>query len=584
MNSALSIQPLFPLWSIALGGLVLLAFLVWKEIGRKIRFLPARIATVVIMICSIVAWLLQPTRTSEKETTDAILLTKNYDPSKVDSLLKKYPSLAILRLDDASDFKNSRALGPYELTDYKSEIEFVLGDGLPSYEEKIISTPYTFIPGKLPVGITQLTIPSNLHVGKMAIVNGTINITGKTTLILYGPGEVEDSVLLEGTGSKSFSLSFQSRQAGLFHYMLTIGDSLNNKTKAQLPIEIHPDEKLTILFVQKYPSAEVRYLKNFLAEKGHAITVRSQISKTNFHYEFSNQDPLKIERLTTELLEPVDLILLDDESLIGLSASELKSLEQSCREGLGAIVFINSTDTKTKIPLLNVSVKAYPQDTVRLKGIGNSFVLPATAASIVSPAFTPITVSSNRALSGFTNLGAGKAGFQLLHETYRLLLEGKTYDYANLWSPLLEATTRLKPQRFKIQIENQFPYYTDEPLSLSVIAAEEEPVLKSEATQLPLQEDVIVDDYWHTTTWTGKAGWHQLETQDSTQLNYFVAATDEWQSLRIANQHRQHNSRSTSYSERTKRELISVAKPVSPLLFFMIFLLSSGFLWLAPKL
>ncbi len=584
-SSSLSIQPLFPFWTIVLGAPLLLAFLVWKEIGRRSRFLLVRIVAVVLMISSIVAWLLQPTQASKKETAGIILLTKNYDRAKADSLVKKYPKLTILRLNDAVGFENVNAIQAYELSDYKSEIAFILGDGLPDYEEKVINAPYTFISGKLPIGVTQLEIPANLHVGQTAKVNGTVNMERRTTLILKGPGQAEDSVTLKGAGLKSFSFSFQSRQAGLFQYALVTRDSLNDEIESKIPIEIKPEEKLNILFVQKYPTAEVRYLKNFLAEKGYAITVRSQISKTNFHYEYSNQESIRIDRLTPELLETLDLVFLDSESLNGLSPSELKTLEQACRAGLGAIILLNSTDTKSKIPLLNASARAYAQDTVRLKGTSTNFVLPATPVSIVAASvITPVVVSSNRTLSGFVNLGAGKVGFQLLHETYRLLLEGKINDYANVWSPLLESITRLKLQRFKIQIENQFPYYTDEPLSINVIAANEDPILKNESTTLPLQEDVIVDDYWHATTWADKAGWHQLQTQDSTQLNYFVSAADEWQTLRVTNQHKQHQSRSTSYSERTEREVTSIAKPISPLSFFITFLLSSGFLWLAPKL
>lgn len=584
MNSAsLNIQPLFPLWTIILGAFLLLVFLVWKEIRREIRFLTARVTAVVFMILAIVAWLLQPTRILEKESIGIILLTKNYDPAKVDSLIEKYPEISIVRLNGTIDFKEAPVLHPYELSDYKSEIVFVLGDGLAAYAEEIITSPYTFIPSKLPIGVTQIVIPTNTHVGQSAKISGVINTPGTTTILLEGPGQVEDSVTLKGTGLKPFSLSFQSRQAGLFQYTLLQRDSLNAETSESVPIEIHPEKKLNILFVQKYPAAEVRYLKNFLSEKGHAITVRSQISKTNFHYEFSNRESIKIDRLTTELLEPLDLIFLDSESLGGLSASELKSLEQACHEGLGAIILVNTLDTKNKIPLLNASVKDYPQDTVRLK-VSNSFVLPAIPVSIVAPTITPTTTSSNRVLSGFVNMGAGKVGFQLLHETYRLLLEGKAYDYATIWSPLLEGTARLKLQPYKIQIENKFPYYTDEPLSISVIAAADEPILKSANTKLPLQEDAIVDDYWHATTWAGKTGWHQLETQDSSSLNYFVAAADEWQSLRTANQHKQHQSRSTVFSERTQRELISIEKPVSRFLFLIVFLLASGFLWLAPKL
>jgi hypothetical protein len=58
---------------------------------------------------------------------------------------------------------------------------------------------------KLPIGITQLEIPANLHVGQTAKVNGTVNMERRTTLILKGPGQAEDSVTLKGAGLKSFS-------------------------------------------------------------------------------------------------------------------------------------------------------------------------------------------------------------------------------------------------------------------------------------------------------------------------------------------------------------------------------------------
>jgi hypothetical protein len=77
-----------------------------KRLEERSRFLLARIVAVVLMISSIVAWLLQPTQASKKETAGIILLTKNYDRAKADSLVKKYPKLTILRLNDAVDFEN----------------------------------------------------------------------------------------------------------------------------------------------------------------------------------------------------------------------------------------------------------------------------------------------------------------------------------------------------------------------------------------------------------------------------------------------------------------------------------------------
>jgi hypothetical protein len=582
---ALTFQPMFSVWLILLGAVLLLFFLVWKEINRKNRFLAGRIIAVIFMIGSITLWLLQPMKRVIKDSTSIILLTKNYDRAKADSVSKKYPTYKLLRVSDAADFKNATELIPYELVDHKNDIVFILGDGLPYYEQEKITSAYSFLPSILPAGIIQLNAPNRVPVNQTATISGTVNTQGKTTLILEEPSGRKDSVVLTGTGKKSFSLSLQTQQAGLFRYVVTLKDSLTTKTESHLPIEITPEKRLNILFVQKYPSAEVRYLKNFLTEKGHALIVRSQISKNDFHYEFSNRESMRIDRLTSESLNEFDLLIIDSESLHGFSASELKSIEQSSKEGLGVVILMNEVDLKKKVTLLNASLKTYAHDTVHLSIKSQSTVLPALPVSVLeSSSITPVTTSATRILSGFRNEVAGKIGFQLLHETYRLLLEGKTTEYAVLWSPLLESAARLKAEPFKIQITNLFPYYPDEPLAVQIISSGDEPELKTNSTVLPLQEDVLIDDYWHTTTWTDKPGWHALATQDSTSLHYYVSPENEWSTLRIANQQRQHASNESSAITKKESTLTTEHKPISPLWFFVIFLMASGFLWLAPKL
>lgn len=474
---------------------------------------------------------------------------------------------------------------PYELIDHKNNIVFILGDGIPYYEQEKIISSYSFLPSKLPIGVTQLTAPKSVRINQTAIISGTVNIQGKTTLVLEEPGGRKDSVVLTGAGVNPFSLSFQTQQVGLFRYSITLRDSSTIKNEGYLLIEVVPEKKLNILIVQKYPSAEVRYLKNFLAEKGHALIVRSQISKNDFYYEFSNRESTRIDKLTSESLTEFDLFLMDSESLYGLNASELKSTEQATREGLGVIVIMNDVNLKKKLPLLNASLKTYAHDTAHLKIKTQSIVLPALTVSVqASLSITPVITSTTRILSGYKHEIAGKVGFQLLHETYRLLLEGKTNEYAALWSPLLASTARLSPESFKIKINNPFPYYQDEPLAVQVISSGDEPELKANTTLLPLQEDVFIDDYWHATTWTGKPGWHSLTTQDSTALHYYVSPESEWSTLRIANQQQQHLSNKPSIISKKESNLITEHKPVSPLWFFVIFLLASGFLWLAPKL
>ncbi|HEY5825027.1 MAG TPA: hypothetical protein VIT44_11705, partial [Cyclobacteriaceae bacterium] len=83
------------------------------------------------------------------------------------------------------------------------------------------------------------------------------------------------------------------------------------------------------------------------------------------------------------------------------------------------------------------------------------------------------------------------------------------------------------------------------------------------------------------TVWANRAGWHEFTLQDSSTFQFYVSANNEWNDLRAANQIRE-NSRYQSLNE-VKSQLITDYQPISPLLFFLLFILASGTLWLVAK-
>jgi hypothetical protein len=154
-----------------------------------------------------------------------------------------------------------------------------------------------------------------------------------------------------------------------------------------------------------------------------------------------------------------------------------------------------------------------------------------------------------------------------------------------IWSPLLEGTSRFKNQPSKIQLENAFPIYPDEPISLNVIATKADLQLKSNAVPLPLREDIVIDNSFHGKTWAGKQGWHQFTIEgDSISKNYYVSDPHEWQSLRRAQQQKANELVSKTDDAKNLQLQSHETKPISLLLFFITFLASAGFLWLAPKI
>jgi hypothetical protein len=584
IDAGLSIHPIFPPWVIISIVLVLLVFMVWKEWDRKIKYRYVRVAAVVLIILSISGLLLQPVVESERESNGVVLLTPHYKASTVDSLLNGNPKLTLLRTADAAPYRDAAILENFTDLYQNTNLHFVLGDGLPQFILSEIEKPFQFYKGELPHGIVTWSPPSNFKPDRVQEIHGIFRSNGISKVKLLGPGGVEDSVSFTQPGNHDFALSLTPKQSGLFLYSVVAEDEGKAMTQ-KFPVEVKEEKKLNIFFAQNYPTAETRYLKNFLIENGHAVAVRSKISKDKFHYEYSNRQALRIDRLSPELLNEIDLFFIDQESLEALSNNEKAVLEESVKQGLGLLTFYNSKDKIKSSVFLSLSMKEILVDTVRLN-LGSSAYTFSTLPVTVTDVVEPILKVNDRVLSGYVNKGTGRIAFQLLQETYRLVLEGRKMDYALLWSPLVEHSARTQNSKFKIEMDQSFPIYPDEPIDVNIIAANGKPRLMNDGALIPLREDVVIDDYWHGTTWAGEAGWHQLTIeQDSSKQNYYVSHPNEWQSLRIALLHK--SNAALSHNDSTNHNELSIVKeqhPVSLLIFFIIFLLSAGFLWLVPKL
>ena len=154
-------HPIFPLWIIIAVVLVLLAFMIWKEWQRKIKYRYARIAAVILINSSILGLLLQPVVERERESNGVVLLTPHYKASVADSLLQVNPKLTLLRTADAAPYRDATVLDNFDDLYQSIDLHFVLGDGLPEYVVREIKKPFQFYKGDLPIGIVRWQPPSN---------------------------------------------------------------------------------------------------------------------------------------------------------------------------------------------------------------------------------------------------------------------------------------------------------------------------------------------------------------------------------------------------------------------------------------
>ena len=579
IDLGLTIQPVFPLWVIIVLIMVAFGWLILREYKRKIKFLGGRIVAVVLLTISILGLLLQPSLIKERKSNGLVLLTPHYQSSVADSLQKLNSDLIFIRTSDAVPFNDADIItSTYQSNDF----QFVLGDGLPAYALPETSTHFQYLKSEIPYGIIEWRLPYLLKVNQRNDINGVFHATGKSLIKLIGPDGLNDSITFLTKGIHSFKLSFTPTQAGLFLYSVQVKNG-SEITTQKFPVQVEAEKKLKILLSVNYPTAEIKYLKNYLIEKNHSLVARFQISKNNFRYEYNNQ-PTRPIKFSSEILNDFDLLIVDNESIEALSLIERNQLQNAINQGLGIVVLYNSINEKGNGTFLSIPMKNFKYDTAQIQIASSRLVLSTLPVSIDLTDVEAIITNRDRILSGYINKELGKIAFQLLQETYRLQLEGKSNEYALLWSPIIEKAARTQNFKSNIEIEQPFPMYPDEPININVLTTLPRVSLTSDNSLLPMREDIVIDDYWHTTTWAGSVGWHKLTTQqDSMLTNYYVSNSSEWQSLRIAKQ--QQLNEIFSSKEMNKTSNVSIeSKPLPLLIFFLTFMVAAGFLWLAPKL
>jgi hypothetical protein len=573
-------DPVFSAWMIVLVSIPLTLFFLWLEWRKQNRFRWIRFLSVIVMMVALVGVLLKPKYRAVKSSS-IILLTPGYDMEKVDSILQKNPKMVLMHLDQTQPYKNSKLLQHYVLDDRDAEIQVVIGQGIPTYYlDTMDDKVFAYIPAAIPKGLTQLFIsPINFMNRKNKIGCAFNNVIGKVQIFLLGPGGKEDSIQFHTKGLHHFNVSFVPKQTGEFIYRLQIKDSLKSYEES-LPIYVQRERNLNILFLQHYPTFEIQYLKHFLARKNHRLVLRYQLSKNRFRYEYINRDPIKINEVTPGLLENIDLMIVDSESLSSLSAAEKNTLEKSIHSGLG---LLNLSLTKKSFPFIPFETTPAKTDTANIEIGSNTYNFPVTSFRVsADPSIIPFQKSKSGIVSGYTFRGAGKIGFQLLQETYRLSLSGDSIAFSELWTPLLENIARQQSTPSKIKITNPFPWYVNEPIDIEVITSSENVSVMSDSIALPLIEDLSVENVWHARTWAGKHGWHSLTTNDGETLHYYVSDTTEWKSLSLMNQRHANTIAGKTLSHSVKK--IEMWEEIPPFIFYLTFLLAAGFIWLVPKL
>lgn len=572
------------IWQIGIGAVVLWFVFGWKEwhqFGKRRFWIKIAIAFLAITSLAVIA--LKPAiSTTDNIAAKMVLLTEGYDKEQLDSLRKTHKKLKIY---------NYKANHPIFDEINTPDSVFVLGYGVKPYDLwQLDNYNVNYLGRSIPSGVVRFKYNYKNTVGERQIFKGLYTNPQKgNTLVLEGPGGAGlDSVSLTFDEQQKFQLTTNLNVKGNYLFSLVEKDSLGKILSTDpIPLVVEDPTPLKIVVVNGFPTFETKYLKNYLAEMGHQVLIRSQITKGRYKFEYFNMERMPMGAFSKKNLESFDLVIIDANSLKNLRRESRTALENSVKEnGLGIFIqpdpnffrsskglesfdFISEKNTETRL-----------DDQAKIKFSKYAFVFKDEF--LLQHIHTK---SNTKIISGYKHIGKGRVGTTVLENTYELVLDGHTTAYQQIWSKLINSLSSKEIPPIAWGAASIIAY-KDHPFKFDVRTSISKPILKTNKKySVSMRRDIDILNLWRGITYPREFGWNtQFLEQDTTNFfEYFVADTSHWRS-QILYKTIEENRR--YFKKSLKKETIQkhTVRPIPLLSFYILFLVCAGYLWLEPKL
>lgn len=569
------------LWlPVLLGVIVLWGIFLWKEYrseSKKWRFVKALIGLVAVTMLALMV--LRPLVWENQVKGVGVILTQDYSERQLDSLKALHKNLHLI--DYEIDGLTQKQMDSITTA-------YILGDGVAPYDFwQLDNVKTTYLLGDVSSGIKRIQYDSKMTLGDSLVLRGLYEKPLKGTQIVLedSAGNGLDSLAITKLEALIFEVGSRPKTVGTFVYNLVIKDSLGAVlTTEPLPVQVDRSPVLKVLILNRFPTFETKYLKNFLAENGHKVLVRSQITKGKYKFENFNRPQATLYSLTTDNLADFDLVILEGSSYATLPLKSQQALQTAVdAQGLGVFIQLDEATLRGG-EVFGFRFKRTKDKEVRLPQWPKVKVSVGPVLFAEETRLQPILEAENRLLSAYEQRGFGRVSTSTILESYPLVLEGNLEQYTYLWSRMLSTVSQKDIPIVRWETEDDMPT-PDVPFHFSLRTSIPQPTVIDELGQpLALQQNLSMPDEWSGTIYPREAGWKTLKLEKDTTavLRYYVAPSRSWQGVKSYNwrtQNRRHFQDSRASAEIAKEQ-----RPISRLWFFIVFLLANGLLWLLPRL
>ncbi|WP_343524296.1 hypothetical protein [Pedobacter sp.] len=583
-----------------LAGLLLLAFLLYKELHRanRARLIWRILANIVALSCFVL--LIVPVRykTHLKQNPDEIiLLTRGTNADSIAKLKGKKYALASATIQNGKTATLSD-LSYFLKSNPKIRKLDIYGYGLSKADlENIKGYQVNFHPSVNPNGIIAAHWPAKLKTSDALNVQGTYQNTGNqpVKLVFKGLGKPVDSTTVEAGTNKSFSFKTYPKQTGKAVYELISLQKNDTLAKEPVPVEVNDQAPMKVLILASFPDFEYKFLKNWLYENQYPLAFRSQISKNKFASDFLNMDSVNLNQVNAGLLKKFDILIIDEEELAAISPVERSSIALAVDNGMGLLIRITGSK-----PLTTLSGKSTRFEIPPLKGKTLNLTLAEdhfrfsplpleqglflrpnqNEQSIVTDVSGKTVLSSN--ISGY-----GKISISSISSTYNWILSGEKTDYATYWSKLLASAARKRNDIQSVNIIPQFPVVNQRMRIITDLSvADKSPALKIDGVQLHPRQNMELPFQWDALYWPQNSGWANLQVNQTVGQLYIYEKND-WRALKYQQTlNDTHQFIKDLIKNDTKIKLADtvITEEISIWWFFTGFLLAAAFLWYEARI
>ncbi|WP_210462194.1 hypothetical protein [Rufibacter roseolus] len=581
------------------------AWFSWLAVRRpdRRRLFWRLLATWGVVAC-LVLLLAPPKITRTYNASEAILLTESYQTDTLNALLKRLRpkpqvyafGVTVEKARQVTDLASFRRQHPSVRTLH------VLGYGLPAEELAMLySLRLISHLSILPAGVLTASWPQEITLGDAIPVQGRFHGSSEKKLALYlhAAGQPRDSVEIRKGVDQTFFLRFTPKTAGQFVYTLRWKDEDDSLHQENLPVVVKAPRQLNVLLLSSAPSFEGKFLKNALAQRGHSVAVRNQVSQGIYNTEWVNFPVQNLNRLTPALLQKFDVVLLDDLTLQRLGAQEKQALQQAVRQqGLGVLTAISQKSPK---PMDFFTEGVFRPISEKPSRIGAVRWPQQTSAQAVLPLSNivlqpkegqqPLAWEQNptQALVVRSRKGLGQVGISLLPETFPLALEGKETLYQLYWASVLTALAKPEEANPITWLTISKPFQEQQPITFLAAAPLSKASFLAETYggQKPaVYENTDVKDaaYTQGMIYPQVAGWHTLKLNEKTEASVYVHPAAGWRTQFLQMQQKAFLQVSSQSTAGPQAQMTEQEEPISLWIIGSVLVALLGYLWLEEKL